>query len=159
MSTDFRAELECLVKAYDDHGLRWPDIDALAMYRAVQKARAALAAPEQGPTDEELYDCWMNVAEQARLLEHTLDQPAVTFARAVLARWGRPAVKPVPVAEGLPEPEDCDAEDKCWFFHTSILGGHEWFLNLRPKVSAWYRWQSVTHWLPHWALPLPQEGE
>jgi hypothetical protein len=34
-------------------------------------------------------------------------------ARALLARWGRPALKPVPVSERLPEPGDCDAEGKC----------------------------------------------
>ena len=27
------------------------------------------------------------------------------FARAVLARWGRPAIEPVPVAERLPGPQ------------------------------------------------------
>jgi hypothetical protein len=30
-------------------------------------------------------------------------------ARAVLQRWGHPAVTPIPVSERLPGPEDCDA--------------------------------------------------
>jgi hypothetical protein len=32
------------------------------------------------------------------------------FARAVLARYGHPALAPIPVFERLPEAEDCDAE-------------------------------------------------
>jgi hypothetical protein len=67
----------------------------------------------------------------------------------------RPAIEPVPVSERLPGPEDCDAEGRCWFFHTSTIGGNEWFLSQLPKISEWYRWQSITHWLPHHALPVP----
>jgi hypothetical protein len=65
-----------------------------------------------------------------------------------------PVAAPVPVSDP-PGPDDCDAEGRCWFFHTSTIGGNEWFLSQLPKVSEWYRWQSITHWLPHWALPVP----
>jgi hypothetical protein len=70
-------------------------------------------------------------------------------ARAILARWGRPAIEPVPVAERPWEREgwcdeagwcwvfDADDTDPCWVFH-------------RPE--AWSCW---THSLPHNALPLP----
>jgi hypothetical protein len=97
MTTDFRAELERLVKAYDDHGGRWPDDDVRALYQAVQKARAALAAPEQGPTEAEVADLAEDL-EYRRLPQDTSTCPSflMEFARAVLARWGRPAVEPVP---------------------------------------------------------------
>jgi len=74
------------------------------------------------------------------------------------AYCARAAIEPVPTSERLPGPEDCDAEGRCWFFHTSTIGGNEWFLNQLPKVSEWYRWQSITHWLPFHALPLPEGG-
>jgi len=35
-------------------------------------------------------------------------------AHAVLARWGRPTITPIPVSERL-GPEDCDAEGKGWW--------------------------------------------
>jgi hypothetical protein len=49
MSTDFRAELQRLVKAYDEHGGKWPDHHEQALFQAVENARAALAQPEPGP--------------------------------------------------------------------------------------------------------------
>jgi hypothetical protein len=53
MSTDYRAELQRLVKAYDEHGGRWPDEDVQALHNAVKAARTALAQPEpEGVTDE-----------------------------------------------------------------------------------------------------------
>ena len=141
------------------HGIRtseWPP--------ASQPARAAPAQPvPEGPTDDDVDALVICIQGLPVPDADDLALPSIgrgrDMVRRALARWGRPAVEPVPVAERPPEPEDCDAKGRCWFFHTSILGGHEWFLILRPKVSAWYRWQSVTHWLPHWALPVPQEGE
>ena len=51
-----------------------------------------LAPPEpQGPSDQELYDYWVSTSPEFGCAD------PVGFARAVLARWGRPA--PVP-AEG-----------------------------------------------------------
>ncbi|NBW22351.1 MAG: hypothetical protein EBR82_81815, partial [Caulobacteraceae bacterium] len=92
MTTDYRAELECLVKAYDDHGGRWPDDDVQALYQAVQKARAALSAPEQRPTDEELKAAyWEAFADAAPC---GAEESWLAGLRAV-ARWGRPAVEPV----------------------------------------------------------------
>jgi len=117
------------------------------------RAHAALARPEpQGPTDEELLRIYRVATPCYQVEEYKRE---LAFARAVLARYGRPAIEPVPVSERLPGPEDCDAQGRCWFFHTSTIGDNEWFLNQLPKVSEWYRWQSITHWLPHWALPVP----
>jgi len=64
----------------------------------VNEIAAALAQPEpQGPTDEELLDLFgvVTPVRYVKVYKRELD-----FARAVLARWGRPAIKPVPGVEG-----------------------------------------------------------
>ena len=56
MNTDYRAELQRLVKAYDDHGGRWPENHVEALHQAVERARAYLAQPELrgiNPTNQE----------------------------------------------------------------------------------------------------------
>jgi hypothetical protein len=59
---------------------------------------AALAQPEpQGPTDEELDELWSEVIN-AKIRSNEIG-PRFPFARAVLARWGRPATEPVPQQE------------------------------------------------------------
>jgi hypothetical protein len=79
------------------------------------RAHAALAAPEHGPTDEEIMELMPeqlreDLATVARLLAAhgtgisvgpglyrvTLNAGIVEHCRAVLTRWGRPAVEPVP---------------------------------------------------------------
>jgi len=91
-----------------------------------------------------------------------LNRHAVDHARAALARWGTPAIQPVPVAERLPGLEDCDAEVKCWWWHP----GHKeddfidgWIL-LNPKWAGSRRDSDgsliYTHWLPANALPNPE---
>ena len=71
---------------------------------------------------------------------------------AALARWGNSqgildsSPQPVAVSERLPEQEDCDTEDSCWWFDPHADG-------------AWYvdTFQSCyTHWLPANALPTPE---
>jgi hypothetical protein len=152
-----------------------PDDDAVGYCAAVlSRARAALAQTEpQGPTDEELLElmpetmrdefgyaakvCSDATGGQVKpgIFRLCLNHAALEYARAVLARWGRPAIEPVPVSERLPGPEDCDAEGRCWVFD-DMLGLPSWTLvkvlgkNLEPDMT----------WLPHWALPVPkQEGE
>ena len=150
--TDFRARCQELIDEIDAKAY---GIKSLPSSVAIERARAALAQPEpQGPSDEELLASVRHFYGDQAAADMGAEDDLRT-ARAVLAHWGRPAIDPVPVSERLPGPEDCDAEGRCWFFHTSTIGGNEWFLNQLPKVSEWYRWQSITHWLPHWALPVP----
>ena len=91
-----------------------------------------------------------------------LNRHAVDHARAALARWGTPAIQPVPVSERLPGLEDCDAEVECWWWHP----GHKeddfidgWIL-LNPKWAGSRRDSDdsliYTHWLPANALPNPE---
>jgi len=68
-------------------------------------------------------------------------------ARAVLQRWGRPAIEPVLVAERLPGPEDCDGEGCCWVASEHRPAWHR----VSRHFNAWH------YWLPHHALPGPQQ--
>ena len=160
MTTDFRAELERLVKAYDDHGGRWPDDDVRALYQAVQKARAALSAPEQGATDEELISAYQSAYEPA-WKRGEYSGCHVDGLRAVLARWGRPAAEPVPVSERpiLKSDPFNNADGHCWCGLSDFIddtGDH--------PVSFPASWELREPCpqddcvLPHWALPVPQEG-
>jgi hypothetical protein len=125
------------------------------------------AAPQQGvPSDEELHDCkGQAVGDYLRSLagtnaaifsaEQLMDAEAAGL-RAVLTRYGtHPA--PVPVAERLPVAEDCDAEGRCWWWapkdpECPLTGHDSWGLYSGACIED-------THWLPHWALPLPQEAQ
>ena len=126
MTTDYRALCaELLAQALELIETSPRDDATIIRHQELfDRARDALAQPEpEGPTDEELLriyglakrdhcyegpiDDWPNRAERAATV-HGL--------RAVLARWGRPAIEPVPVSERLPGPEDCDAEGRCWWW-------------------------------------------
>ncbi|NBW18408.1 MAG: hypothetical protein EBR82_61580 [Caulobacteraceae bacterium] len=151
----------------------------------LNQAEAALVAPEQGPTDQQIMELMPqqlreDLAAVSRLAAHgagpdvgpglfrvTLNTGIVEHCRAVLARWGRPAVEPVPVSERLPGPEDCDVEGLCWC-SGSCSGYEQDFVTAPDERLLWvlsriteendYRDSgklSCTHWLPHWALPVP----
>jgi len=117
-------------------------------FHVLERARAVLAASEQGPTDDQIYDCWIET-----LLELGCGDPVV-FARTLLTRWGRPAVEAVLVAERLPGPEDCDDRERCWFGTpgSDVMDAY-WVYR-----KAEHRRQWDTHWAPHWAFPVPQEA-
>ena len=71
-------------------------------------ARAALSQPEpEGPTLDDIYEL---CEEYEFILADGTSEEESTYvlweiARAVLARWNRPAPQPIPVSERLPEPE------------------------------------------------------
>jgi len=103
----------------------------------IDRARAALAQPEpEGATDEEL----IAAAEEAGFAytdneclfnshyEGTdIKSEVLSFARAVLARWGRPAITPIPVSELL-EPEWVRQEDQTHKTtdHAQLIDGEWW---------------------------------
>jgi hypothetical protein len=143
--TDFRALCAELVELLEDE---WYGVTREPS--ALVNARTALAQPEpQGPTDEEIRDVWSWAAGQDQGPWPTQQH---CFARTVLQRWGAPAIEPVPTSERQPGPEDCDAEGRCWWFSPPACGPH----TIRP---CWTfdseTLEGDTHWLPHWALPMP----
>jgi len=159
MTDTFRALCQELVETLAEHQDRLedayhpdhPEADRLdRSFRLLERARAALEAqPEpQGPTDEELLE---TVAEAVGYEHVPTDEICLALVRAILARWGRPAIKPVPVSERLPGPGDCDAEGRCWW----------WNPTMDPDCPNWWSFESTEYietepyWLPHWALPVP----
>jgi hypothetical protein len=77
------------------------------------------------------------------------EQLAWAQARA-LARWGRPAIEPVSVAERPPRPEDFHPEnDWCW-------GWYGWRWRMMDS-TCFYPGCNASHYVPYWALPVPQQ--
>ncbi len=119
--------------------------------RLESAARAVLAQPEpQGPTDEELLASVRHFYGDQAAADMGAEDDLRT-ARAVFARWGRPAIEPVSGSERLPGPEDCDAEGRCWWWNSYE---NMWdLIDLEYRVRA--EFPHSTHWLPRWALPVP----
>ena len=167
MSTDWKAlcaELADTLTKYqerleEDYHPDRPEAKELdAGFRVLERARAALAQPEPvGPTDEELDSvfhehCWAD----DDLMDH---DDFVKAARAVLQRWGRPTITPIPVSERLPGAEDCapkgsDAVGCCWLWEPDI-NGHDPLGAWKLEHRDWASDGDATHWLPFHALPLP----
>lgn len=171
MSTDYRALcvelLEALENAirvihHEDGTRHISTADAV-----IAKADAALAQPEPvGPTDDELLElmpetmrdefsyaakvCSDATGGQVKpgIFRVCLNHTALEYARAILARWGRPAIIPIPVSERLPYDAECSDEGECWWFHA---GAERWDLLPRPPL----KWMEWSHWLPAHVLPLP----
>jgi hypothetical protein len=99
----------------------------------IQQLMALVGIGDKGWTDTEQWRL-EEVAEQARnYLEQIKPQ------------------QPVPIGERLPRPEDCDAEDRCWWWNNT---GNQWDLidvRYRTRAEFWV----FTHWLPCHGLPIP----
>jgi hypothetical protein len=144
------------------HALR-VQLDGVDLYsellaEAAARALLAEAQPEPvEPTDEEwdalkerLWDHYETRGYQGERFMYEGDfGTALDLARQeLLARWGRPAPVPVSVAERLPTAADCDAEGWCWMYEPDGV----WWQVL---IDAPCVMPEITHWLPHWALPVP----
>ncbi len=169
MSADFRALCAELADALDTwimahhHGGVPPQDGADA--ELVLRARTALAQPEpEGLTDKELLGYMLKAAASVPGGQCTgildWDKEAIAAARAVIAadraRWGRPAIEPVPVAERPWEREGwCDAEGRCWWWHAATDDTNPGWI---PATYADIELVGVEFFdssLPHHALPVP----
>jgi hypothetical protein len=146
----------------DEHNAK---VDAICAY---------LAQPEpEVPTDEEIlalsqehgvsYTTLNGGVIYGRREGYDMRDDVLSLARAVLARWGRPSIEPVPVSERLPTEADCDAERMCWWWHPDHKEDEftdGWML-LKPEWAGGHHdtddSPSYTHWLPHWAMPIPTQ--
>jgi hypothetical protein len=154
MTDTFRelcAELANHLQGRKDLECGWPGEDP--EQDLLDRALALLAQPEPVPTDEEIGEWHDQCADLTRLgeVDHywafDLQSDEVAgVVRAALARWGTPAIEPVPVSERLPGPEDCDSEGRCW---GGLNADDGWSLYLMAHLPEW------SFWLPHWALPVP----
>jgi hypothetical protein len=81
--------------------------------------------------------------------EHVRRISEIAWANgAYVARYGTPAIEPVPVSERLPGADDCDAEGRCWIFMPDIGTDPSWRLTDPRDIGPYH-----THWLPANALP------
>lgn len=76
---------------------------------------------------------------------------SVRLVQEALRRWGHHTPQPIPVSKRLPGPKDCNAHGECWYWEQ---GPESWELISPPENH--YVFDGWTHWLPHWALPIPQ---
>jgi hypothetical protein len=88
--------------------------------------------------------------------EADITAEVLAFARAAIAadraRWGTPAIEPVPVSERPWEREGwCDAEGQCWMGHPGGAGFIPSWRLCRPEDAP-----SMTCSLPHNDLPTPE---
>lgn len=120
------------------------------------RARAALAQPEaKGPSETAWALAQLLDGIQRHDLPNMTGPSDLDCDRIWAARWGRPIPQPIPVSERLPGEGDCNAEGRCWIHQPrpEAPEAPEWKLARAKYASANY---AATHWLPHWALPLPQ---
>ena len=170
--TDYRAlcaELHTAVQLYTGQNpaaAETPANELVArLMAALAATAAALAQPEpEGPTEKQVMDLADDCAFDRQEISgfdggrtfhghgwECTDAQLVTFATALITRYARPAIEPVPVSERLPEPEDCDAEGRCWWeFEGSDDYEPCWALRKMHGIPF-----DSTHWLPCHALPLP----
>jgi hypothetical protein len=126
---------------------------------ALEYARAVLAHCAR-PTIEPVPVSWAELTDQQVMEIAPVAIPSLTSeeADAYCAGFRRCAeavtftIKPVPVAERLPEPEDCDAEGRCWWWIVDQPGELPHWIYCQLEVLSW---TNFTAWLPHYALPVP----
>ena len=110
----------------------------------IARARAALAQPEPvAPTDDDVTELFYR---------HMGEGSQVGFENAIaeaLARWGTPAIQPVPVSETWPEFSDCDQQEEVWVWNPVL---DHWTLS---RINRYVH----THWLPANALPTPEAND
>ena len=112
--TDYRALCARMADELDHYRQLLMD-DRRETHALAAEARAALSQPElHGPTDEELLELMpetmrdefsyaaktcsdaMGGRVKPGIFRVALNTAALEYAQAVLARWGRPAIEPVP---------------------------------------------------------------
>jgi hypothetical protein len=131
----------------------------------LSQTRTTLAQPEpEGVTDEELGAFFIEKGlvygtegtyALASVTRNVHGQALARAFREALARWGRPTIKPVPVAERPWEREGwCNSDNEAFFFDSDT---EKWSLCECDKYSPVMTNASdrYTHSLPHNALPVP----
>ena len=136
--------------------LDYGDPEDRYIYRELQELRQLVQQRAEGPTDDEICSfiarVWPHSPGKVRdreWREDMLKMIRAAFEELPLPDSSRPSIKPVPVSERLPGPEDYDANHQCWQWDT--------------RSDSWTLYTSIglglnplsTHWLPYHALPLP----
>jgi hypothetical protein len=152
--TDFRALCAELFEIVEDE---YSGTFCLMELRS--RARTALAQPEpQVPTQKEAVSLYSEVMAAHDC--QTLGEMAEHFARAVLARWGRFAIEPVPVSERFEfSVLDGEYEEQAGGTATTYsqaLSEGQHYLAMYSQDGPHSLELRRVEVLPHWALPVPQ---
>ena len=147
---DYRALCAELVDAIlTPNPYNWED----SLHDSANRARALLAEPvAEGPTVMEIIELHSWLEDEWRANNDGEDLPTLDFARAVLARWGRPTPQPVAVSERLPGPGDVNEDGNCWLWDREGCFWDWTYIRTRTRAEMY----TYTHWLPANALPTPE---
>ena len=129
----------------------WPS-KLKEVFRAdITRARALLAQPvAEGPTVMEIIELHSWLEDEWRANNDGEDLPTLDFARAVLARWGRPTPQPVPYTERLQAVEALAADAVSGLRYIEQTHG-------RLYGVGWDRvFDAAAKFLPANALPTPE---
>jgi hypothetical protein len=154
------AELAAMWNQQADSFNQWESLDsgeqlAWAQARALARwGRPAVKPEPQGPTlADEAYVAFVQICKGNSDDAGTYEADEELVRRALkrlsdLER--RPAIEPVSVAERPPRPEDFHPEnDWCW-------GWYGWRWRMMDS-TCFYPGCNASHYVPHWALPVPQQ--
>ena len=133
-------------RPWDGHGAQ-DVVDRLMLWAALPQSEVVGLPPRVGHI--------LRLSEIIREVDGSHDKGAVALAEAILSHpgscWGRPAIAPISVSERKPEEKDCTTDrGECWHWQQ---GAECWEL-IRPPEN-YCVFDEWTHWLPHWALPIP----
>jgi hypothetical protein len=150
MSTDYRALCARMADELDHYRQLLTD-NRRETHALATEARAALAQPEPVAPDHAEICRWLS--GQAHWGPHDPNIARVAnLVQYALARYARPTVEPMPVAERPWEREGwCDAEGQCWMGDPGGAGFIPSWRLCRPGDAP-----SMTCSLPHHALPTPE---
>jgi hypothetical protein len=129
-------------------GVMQPIEDVIAALNA-----AELAQPEPvAPNHAEICQWLSGQAHWGADADYSTARVA-NLVQYAIAHFCRPAIAPISVSERKPEEKDCTTDrGECWHWWQ---GAECWEL-IRPPEN-YYVFDEWTHWLPHWALPIPQQ--
>ncbi|MFM9109076.1 MAG: hypothetical protein ACKOPN_00445 [Prochlorococcaceae cyanobacterium] len=67
-----------------------------------------------------------------------------------------PDIAPIPVSQRLPEVHELDRQGRCWAYRSTTHEplGKAWILGTPVCLQLTRPWCTLTHWLPHCALPI-----
>lgn len=125
----------------------------------VDLVRAALARwsrPAPQPADgevAELVEGLRLISDGMSAMGHDSDSWFVARAAELLERLSPP--QPIPVSERLPEPGDCDAKGRCWWWYSEVPGKTYGYWAHEDDAMERASDEQPSAWLPAHALPLP----
>lgn len=145
---DYEPSTESAVEAYGSE---------LCAYARAVLARWGNPAP-QPPVEGEVAELVKWLRQRWPRMAHISDPDYAIGVRIGDLMERLSPSQPVAVSERLPVAEDCDAEGRCWVWWKN---GVRWVLDewTHHELREGPLSDCVSHWLPAYALPVPEVGE